>query len=181
MDECDYQKAEDHHFIASQIDHTDVTLWFQLASASVKLGHYHTVRVALEENLNCSPNHWLCLEQNLIAFSFKLLDNYGCLCYCAMAVERDPNNQKAIEYKSKVYQEMPFMKEYMKDEDFVCIPVEREYGKLFNCLKSLEIKKIGNRLVFCKAVLFCWRGKGPSRVDEKNHKKKKLAIMGGVK
>ena len=125
MDECNYQKAEDHFFEASQIDRTDVTLWFQLASASVKLGNYHMVRGALEEGLNCSPNHWPCLE-NLIAVSFKLTDNYGCLCYCAMALERDPNNQKAIEYKSKVYLEMPFMQELMKDEDFVPIPVERE-------------------------------------------------------
>eukprot|EP00090_Calanus_glacialis_P013101 TRINITY_DN21726_c0_g1_i3.p1 TRINITY_DN21726_c0_g1~~TRINITY_DN21726_c0_g1_i3.p1 ORF type:complete len:2006 (+),score=827.87 TRINITY_DN21726_c0_g1_i3:94-6111(+) len=125
MDESDFQKAEDHFFEASQIDRTDVTLWFQLASASVKLGNFCMVRGALEEGLNCSPNHWPCLE-NLITVSFKLCDNFGCLCYCAMALERDPTNQKAIEYKSKVYMEMPFMQEYMKDEDFVPIPVERE-------------------------------------------------------
>ena len=38
-----------------------------------------------------------------------MCDNYACLCYCAEALKRDPNNKKAIEYKSKVYQEMPFM------------------------------------------------------------------------
>ena len=32
MDESDFQKAEDHFFEASQIDRTDVTLGFQLAS-----------------------------------------------------------------------------------------------------------------------------------------------------
>ena len=39
----------------------------------------------------------------------QLCDNYACLCYCAEALKRDPYNKKAIEYKSKVYQEMPFM------------------------------------------------------------------------
>jgi len=125
MDECDYQKAEDHFFEASQIDRTDVSLWFQLASASVKLDHLFMVKGALEEGLNCSPNHWPCLE-NLIVVTFKLCDNFSCLCYCAKALERDPNNKKAIEYKSRVYLEMPFMQEYMHDEDFLPIPVERE-------------------------------------------------------
>ena len=80
MDECDYQKAEDHFFEASQIDRTDVSLWFQLASASVKLDHLFMVKGALEEGLNCSPNHWPCLE-NLIVVTFKLCDNFSCLCY----------------------------------------------------------------------------------------------------
>ena len=102
-----------------------MTLWFQLASASVKLGNLHNVRGALVEGLACSPHHWPCLE-NLITVTFKLCDNYGCLSYCAMALERDPNNKKAIEYKSRVYQEMPFLQEYLGDEKFVPVPVERE-------------------------------------------------------
>ena len=44
MDESDFQKAEDHFFEASQIDRKDVTLWFQLASASVNLGNFCNVR-----------------------------------------------------------------------------------------------------------------------------------------
>ena len=100
-----------------------------VASASVKLGNFFNVRGALEEGLACSPNHWPCLE-NLIVVNFKLCDNFACLCYCAKALERDPNNKKAIEYKSKVYLEMPFMQEYMNDTDFVPIPVERE---IYDC------------------------------------------------
>ena len=68
------------------------------------------MRGALEEGLACSPTHWPCLE-NLIVVNFKLCDNYACLCYCAQALERDPGNKKAIEYKSKVYLEMPFMQD----------------------------------------------------------------------
>ena len=56
MDESDFQKAEDHFFEASQIDRKDVTLWFQLASASVNLGNFCNVRGALEEGLNCSED-----------------------------------------------------------------------------------------------------------------------------
>ena len=49
-----------------------------------------------------------CLE-NLIMVNFKLCDSSACLCYCAQALGRDPGNKKAIEYKSKVYLEMPYM------------------------------------------------------------------------
>jgi len=129
MEENNFKDAEDQFFLATQIDRTDVTLWWQLASASVKLGNFFNVRGALEEGLACSPNHWPCLE-NLIVVNFKLCDNFACLCYCAKALERDPNNKKAIEYKSKVYLEMPFMQEYMNDTDFVPIPVERE---IYDC------------------------------------------------
>ena len=139
----EYEEAEDQYFLATKIDRTDVTLWWQLgkatamwsnvmcdvliftAGAAVKLGHLYTVRGALEEGLACSPHHWPCLE-NLITVTFKLADNFACLCYCAKALERDSHNKKAIEYKSRVYQEMPFMQEYMEDKEFVPVPVERE-------------------------------------------------------
>ena len=67
MDESDIQKAE-----AAQITRTFVTLWFQLASASVMLGNFGNVRGRDECN------------------------NFGCFCYCVMALERDPTNQKVV-------------------------------------------------------------------------------------
>ena len=171
----EYEEAEDQYFLATKIDHTDVTLWWQLgkatamwsnvmcdvliftAGAAVKLGHLYTVRGALEEGLACSPHHWPCLE-NLITVTFKLADNFACLCYCAKALERDSHNKKAIEYKSRVYQEMPFMQEYMKDTDFVPIPVERETydcpppkpeprPRLFGEIESLTLSGLGELLL----------------------------------
>ena len=38
--------------------------------------------------------------------SFKLDDNMGCLTYCELALERDPEHQKAKLYKSKVVKEL---------------------------------------------------------------------------
>ena len=123
----------------------------------MKLGNFCNVRGALEEGLACSPSHWPCLE-NLIVVNFKLCDNFACLCYCAQALERDPTNKKAIEYKSKVYLEMPFMQEYMKDTDFVPIPVERETydcpppkpeprPRLFGEIESLTLSGLGELLL----------------------------------
>ena len=90
--------------------------------------------------------------------NFKLCDNYACLCYCAQALERDPGNKKAIEYKSKVYLEMPFMQEYMNDTDFVPIPVEWETydcpppkpvtrPRLFSEIDSLTLLGLGELLL----------------------------------
>ena len=59
-----------------------------------------------QEGLSCSPNHWPCLE-NLMVVSFKLDDNMGCLTYCELALERDPEHQKAKLYKSKVMKNIP--------------------------------------------------------------------------
>ena len=123
----------------------------------MKLGNLYNVRGALEEGLACSPNHWPCLE-NLITVNFKLADNFACLCYCARALERDSGNKKAIEYKSRVYQEMPFMQEYMGDTDFVPIPVEMETyhylppkepprEKLFAEIESLSFEGLAELLL----------------------------------
>ena len=60
-----------------------------------------TTTLFQQEGLSCSPNHWPCLE-NLMTVSFKLDDNMGCLTYCELALERDPEHQKAKLYKSKV-------------------------------------------------------------------------------
>ena len=127
------------------------------ARAAVKLGHLYTVRGALEEGLSCPPPPWPCLE-NLIPVPFKLADNFACLCYCAQALERDNNNQKAIEYKSRVYQEMPFMQEYVNDQDFVPVKVERETyyylppadpprQKLFAEIESLSFEGLADLLL----------------------------------
>ena len=50
-----------------------MTLWFQLASASVNLGNSCNVREALEEGLNCSRNHWPCMEKAKIKVSEQSL------------------------------------------------------------------------------------------------------------
>ena len=41
------------HFQASQIDRTDVSLWFSLAGVAAKLGHLHMCRGALEVKSPC--------------------------------------------------------------------------------------------------------------------------------
>jgi len=117
--------AEDHYYQAAQMDGTDVTLWFSLAGVAAKLHHLHMCRGALEQGLSCSPNHWPSLE-NLITVTFKLDDNMGCLKWCALALERDPANDRAQLYKSKVYNEMPFLRLALGDLAFTPRPTEPE-------------------------------------------------------
>merc|ERR1719209_2802572 len=46
----------------------------------------------------------------------------GCLTYCELALERDPEHQKAKLYKSKVYNEMPFFPQHTELETYSYLP-----------------------------------------------------------
>ena len=92
---------------------------------AVKLDNLYMCRSALEQGLKCSPNHWPSID-NLMTVTFKLGDSLACLGYCAAALTRDPSSQKAILYKSKVYNEMPFLQDIYQDAKFVPIPTKIE-------------------------------------------------------
>ena len=82
-------------------------------------------RSALEQGLRACSNHWPSID-NLITVTFKLGDYLACLGYCAMAEEIDPKSEKIVLYKSKVYNEMPFLQEAYSDTDFKPIHTEIE-------------------------------------------------------
>ena len=91
----------------------------------MKLNNLYMCRSALEQGLLCSPQHLPSID-NLITVTFKLGDNLACLGYCTMLLELDPSSEKVVLYKSKVYNEMPFLQEAYDDKDFVCIKTEIE-------------------------------------------------------
>ena len=67
-------------------------------------------------------------------FQFKLGDSLACLGYCALALERDPVSPKAVLYKSKVYNEMPFLQEIYKVGNPISFSLLRIVGfRLFFC------------------------------------------------
>ena len=82
-------------------------------------------RSALEQGLKACPNHWPSID-NLITVTFKLNDFLACLGYCAMAEEIDPKLDKIVLYKSKIYNEMPFLQEAYGDTNFKPIHTEIE-------------------------------------------------------
>ena len=96
-----------------------------LLGTCVKLNNLYMCRSALEQGLLCSPKHWPSID-NLVTVTFKLGDFLACLGYCAMLLELDPSSEKVILYKSKVYNEMPFLQEAYKDQNFVPIHTEIE-------------------------------------------------------
>jgi len=123
--EGDIKAAQREMLTAVDIDAGDVTLWFKIAGTAVKLDNLYMCRSALEQGLKCSPNHWPSID-NLMTVTFKLGDSLACLGYCAAALMRDPSSQKAILYKSKVYNEMPFLQDIYQDTKFVPIPTKIE-------------------------------------------------------
>lgn len=123
--EGNVSEAQKEMLLAADIDSGDVNLWFKIAGTAVKMKNLYMCRSALEQGLKCSPKHWPSID-NLITVTFKLGDFLSCLGYCSTALELHPNSSKVILYKSKVYNEMPFLQEVYNDQCFVPIETEIE-------------------------------------------------------
>lgn len=55
------------------LDTSDVTLWYKIGKLASGMGKLSLSRYAFTQGLNCSSNHWPCLD-NLITILYALLD-----------------------------------------------------------------------------------------------------------
>ncbi|KAL3259891.1 hypothetical protein MRX96_046322 [Rhipicephalus microplus] len=96
---------------AAEIDSTDVTLWYKIGRLAFGLYLYPLARIAFEEGLRCSAQHWPCLS-NLMTVLYVLNDDLGCLEYAARALRLDPGYVKALAFREAVFRENPALKSY---------------------------------------------------------------------
>lgn len=94
---------------AVEIDSTDVTLWYKIGRLALGLYLYPLARIAFEEGLRCSAQHWPCLS-NLMTVLYVLNDHLGCLQCAARALRLDSGYVKALAFKEAVFRENPDLK-----------------------------------------------------------------------
>lgn len=94
---------------AAEIDSTDVTLWYKIGRLALGLYLYPLARIAFEEGLRCSAQHWPCLS-SLMTVLYVLNDHLGCLECVARALRLDPGYVKALALREAVFRENPALK-----------------------------------------------------------------------
>ncbi|CAH1784782.1 unnamed protein product [Owenia fusiformis] len=119
--EGDYTTAVEAYLQAVQLDATDVTVWYKLGSLAIKLRHLTLARHSLIQGLECSANHWPCLDQLILVL--YVLSNYeNCLFHISMALKRDPGYLRGLVLMRKILCEHPSLKEFTKHYFTACDP-----------------------------------------------------------
>lgn len=105
----DSRGAVSAYLDAAEIDSTDVTLWYKIGRLALGLYLYPLARIAFQEGLRCSAQHWPCLS-NLMTVLYVLNDDLGCLECAARALRLDPGYVKALAFREAVFRENPALK-----------------------------------------------------------------------
>ncbi|XP_022907944.2 calcineurin-binding protein cabin-1-like isoform X2 [Onthophagus taurus] len=108
---------------ASELDSTDVTLWFKIGKLAMKLDKFKLASHAFSKGLECSESHWPCLD-NLISVLFALRDTIACLMYIGKALILDPDYKKGLVFRKNIYDCNPATKDYYQlyNPDYIYEP-----------------------------------------------------------
>ncbi|XP_074660409.1 uncharacterized protein LOC141912887 [Tubulanus polymorphus] len=115
----DYRQAIDAYLQAVIVDATDVTVWYKMGVAALKEHHYLLAKHAFLQGLQCSPTHWLCLD-NAITVLYALNNYTSCLYYISRGLERDPGYLKALTLRQRIHKEQPSIRRYTDDFFAIC-------------------------------------------------------------
>ncbi|CAG9860246.1 unnamed protein product [Phyllotreta striolata] len=105
--------ALERYLLASELDATDVTLWYKIGNLSIDESKFHQSAYAFAKGLECSESHWPCLDK-LISVLFAIKDTIACLEYIGKALILDPNYTKGLVLRQQIYRDNPASKEYYK-------------------------------------------------------------------
>ncbi len=73
---------------AAKLDATDLCLWFDIGSVSLKLERFWIAKLAFEQSLLIDPNHWPSLD-SFIVLVYALGDYSLCLKYVFASLKLD--------------------------------------------------------------------------------------------
>ncbi|RZC42711.1 calcineurin-binding protein cabin-1, partial [Asbolus verrucosus] len=102
----DLDNALDYYLNASELDSTDVTLWYKIGKLAIKQNRFRQAAYALSKGLECSESHWPCLDQ-LISLLYAMKDTVSCLLYIGKALLLDPDYTKGLVLRRQIYRDNP--------------------------------------------------------------------------
>ncbi|KAL3275832.1 hypothetical protein HHI36_020575 [Cryptolaemus montrouzieri] len=152
--------ALDNYLIASELDETDVTLWYKIGKLALKENRFRQSIYAFSKGLDCNESHWPCLDE-IISLLFAVRDTIGCLYYIGKALLLDADYTKGLVFRKQIYKDNPASKEYYQksNPDYIWEPPldieldehdEEKYLKEVQCIidrineaeKALESKPL---------------------------------------
>lgn len=148
MKQNNEQEALKNFLTASELDKTDVTLWYKIGMLALKLDRFQQSAYAFAQGLECSESHWPCLDQ-LISVLFALQETVACLQYIGKALILDSCYVKGVVLRKQIYRDNPATEDYYKqfNADHIYEPVidyevtaeeEREFLN--------EVRKLSDRI-----------------------------------
>ncbi|CAG0913106.1 unnamed protein product [Notodromas monacha] len=110
----DHEQGCEYYLRCLDIDATDVTAWYKLGNAALKLKNFPMAAEAFHGGLVVNPKHWLCLD-SLLVVRYVLADDVGCLQLVADALSRDPNYTRALLLKKRILGHSTLLQESWDD------------------------------------------------------------------
>ncbi|XP_046971827.1 calcineurin-binding protein cabin-1-like [Vanessa cardui] len=98
---------------ASELDDTDVTLWYRLGLVCFQGKHYEMALHAFQKGIERNPRHWPCLDK-IIILLLGLNYKEQCLATIHDALQLDPDYLRGIVYRRHIYTVYRHMREYME-------------------------------------------------------------------
>ncbi|XP_059485073.1 calcineurin-binding protein cabin-1-like [Neocloeon triangulifer] len=118
------EDALDFFLQAVRLDDTDVSLLYKVGCLAEQLNRFDLAAVSFHEGLQCSPNHWLCLDR-LITVLYATNGYLTCLSFVAKGLGRDPEYTKCLVLRDAMLKESPSLAQHYK-EYFPNLPLSME-------------------------------------------------------
>nr|CAD7397394.1 unnamed protein product [Timema cristinae] len=102
MDKLDDVEGSLTYYIkASEIDNSDVSLWYYMGRVAMKGVYYELAAHAFSQGLERNPRHWPCLD-NIIPVLYALDMFVPCLLHIFKGLEMDPHYTKALALRDHI-------------------------------------------------------------------------------
>nr|CAD7580709.1 unnamed protein product [Timema californicum] len=102
MDKLDDVEGSLTYYIkASEIDNSDVSLWYYMGRVAMKGVYYELAADAFSRGLERNPRHWPCLD-NMISVLYALDYFVSCLFHIFKGLEMDPYYTKALALRDHI-------------------------------------------------------------------------------
>lgn len=179
-----YEDAIDNYWEATNLDDTDVVLWYRLGTLATKTYNLELACSSFRYGLKCNPNHWPCLD-SIVTALYAVPDYMTCLLYISMALEKDSSYIKGLAFREKIFKDIPNFEECYKvyNSDWeLDPPMDTEFDRTIGdeliaeardlaekwaeaCRPEFSLKPLED-LVLHKPVLdYTWLNLGESLID----------------
>lgn len=184
----DVEEAINSYWEASNLDDTDVMLWYRLGKLATKTFKLELACFAFKQGLKRVPGHWLCLD-NIITVLYAVPDYMSCLIYISLALERDPTYIKGLAFRDSIFSNIPCLVDSYKvynskweSDPLMDVKYDRAIGDKFlneaeelsngwveSCKVEFKPKPLPDLTLRKPLAKYSWLELGTSLIDMHDH------------